>query len=319
MEENQSTSSSNSVGVLEYFEKGNKPWFVSPIEIYRVVKHAATSIPKSQEIFEGSINAISVITKYINESTRLNVVVDLNQVYELINKIDSILGEQLVVLDDGLDGLRGKLANSLRQLLNALVSHKNWAEEYLKTNGEKAVNNARTRYEQALDFIQSLVQKAREKYPGFVNPIFVSVEKAQELGNQAASVVTNTTGAIKSYVNQTQEDVKSQIAKTQEGIHATLFGALQLLLKEAQPYVRKTYLIGTPYISKVLGVSEPYIERAKPYVDPLLELATNVGERLKENTTIGPYVNSAISFAKSAIENTEQYVSPQEETAEQKE
>jgi hypothetical protein len=30
-------------------------------------------------------------------------------------------------------------------------------------------------------------------------------------------------------------------------------------------------------------------------------------------------VNSAISFAKSAIENTEQYVSPQEETAEQKE
>lgn len=64
---------------LETVEKGEKPWYLSSTDIYTFVKKTASSIPHSRPIVEKSIKSISDATKYINESTHLNVAIDADQ------------------------------------------------------------------------------------------------------------------------------------------------------------------------------------------------------------------------------------------------
>lgn len=65
--------------MLDVVGQGEKAWYLSPTEIYKFVKKTATSIPHSQPIVEQSINSIADLTKYINDTTRLNVAFDADQ------------------------------------------------------------------------------------------------------------------------------------------------------------------------------------------------------------------------------------------------
>lgn len=296
--------------IVEFLDHSQKPWFLSTTEVYKLVKNAASAVPLSQTVLEQSLTALAFITKYINESTRLNIVIDVEQSHDLITKIDSILSEQLVVLDDGLDGLRGKLSSSLRQLLVALVNHKKWAEDYAEDTKDSAVAHAKTRYERAMAFVQSLVEAARERFPATVDFVESTVANVQ---SAAQSYATGAQEKVNQLIESTAAEGKARIAEVRHKVDATVFGTVQYFLSIAQPYVHKAVKTGTPYVNKAIEVSQPYVQRAQPYVDNLVVKATEVTESLKENKLVGPYVDTAYSLAHTALDETKHYITPPEE------
>jgi len=284
--------------ILETLGKGEKAWYTTPTEIYKYVKNMASNIPKGQQFVEKSISSISDATKYINESTRLNVAVDQEQTYQLINKLDELVSEQMIRLDDGLDDARGRFATSLRSLMNALVAQKNRAEEYAKNTRSSAANAVKTRYEQVQAMLQSLLVKVREIYPEGYDQVAAiahsSIEKAVELQNSAQGYVKATTNKVHGYA------------------HSTIFGTVQYLLKTAHPYVHMAVVTGQPYYYKALDASGPYIVSAKPYVDPLIERAEHVKDSLHDSKLLGPYIDTAFSYAEVVINETKNYAIPPE-------
>lgn len=289
--------------VIDYLEKGERPWFLSTVEIYGLAKKTVDLIPYSQTLFDKSLIALSLVTKYINESTKSNLVLDADQCHELIEKLDSILSESLVILDDGLDGLRAKLSSHLRQLLVAVVNHKKWAESKADKTKAAAVETVRTRYELALQFVTSLVEKVKEKFPA-----------AAEFIQKTTDTVQKTTTAAKDYAAGVNESVKSFANDVKGKIDTQTFSSLIYLLQVAQPYVHKLVNTSAPLVSRTLTVSQPYINQAKPHVEKIVSKAVDVTNTLKENKLVGAYVDSALGYAQVAIDETKNYVIPPEQS-----
>jgi len=289
--------------VIEYLEHGERPWFLSTVEIYILVKKTVESLPYSQLLFDKSMAGIARLTKYINDNTTSNLIVlDANQSHELIEKLDSILSENLVILDDGLDGLRAKLSSSLRQLLVAIVNHKQWTESKAKKIKHATVETVYTRYELAMQFVHSLVETVRARFPLVVETAEKSAENLQKARNIAEKYVVDVNDSVKSFVDKTKSNVEHQT-----------FGSLIYLLRVAQPYVHRIVNTSAPLVNKTLSVSMPYLEQAKPHVNKIVSKAVDVTNTLKESKLVGTYVDTALSYAHVAIDETKSYVLPPEQ------
>lgn len=303
--------------VIEYLEHGDRPWFLSSLEVYTLVKKTVEAIPYSQLLFDSSLASIAQLTKYINYNTKSNLIVlEVSQSHELIEKLDSILSEQLVILDDGLDGLRAKLSSNLRQLLVAIVNHKKWAESKAEATKDATVKTIRTRFEYAMYFVHRLVDKARERFPVTIDHIEKSVEHVQAIGHVAHQYAID----VNDTVMQISDKAKSNTLKIFSKIDDQAVGSLIYLLRLAQPYVHKLVNTSAPLVSKTLSASDPYIQRAKPHVEKIVSKAVDVTNSLKENKFVGVYVDSALNYAQVAIDETKSYVIPpeqQQETAAQ--
>lgn len=268
--------------LLATIEKGQKPWFLTSSEIYKLVKSAIYYIPKSELILDQTINVIAKVTKYINDNTHINVVLNAEDSYNLINKLDEILAQQLVVLDDGFDSLRAKLSSSLRMLISALVKHKDWAENYAKDHGNQAKEALQTRYERALGVFQHILTKVQERFPH---------------------------GSA--FVNDTYEKVVSKVEESRSAVRERVEGYAAAVLGKAQPYVHRVVEYGAPYVQTAVYVSSPIVKTASPYViDPVLNRAVSVENQLKENKYIGHYVEKVLGLSYSFLGELKAYAIP---------
>ncbi|KAJ1434706.1 hypothetical protein B484DRAFT_282819 [Ochromonadaceae sp. CCMP2298] len=279
---------------LATLETAQKPWFLSSMLVYGWVKATAASIPHSQVLFDQSILGITALTSYIKDKTKANVLVfDLEKASELICKLDGVLSDQFIRLDDGFDSLRGKLGMALRQLISSLVEHKQivlkyLAEKALQLNqaGEEASTAVKTRYEKAQEVFTALLAATMDKY----QPYYATLEAKK--------------AELTQYADQT---VKSNAAH----YYSALFTHATYLLKTAQPYVHDAVARSSPYISTAVEVSQPYVVQAKPYLEPLLLKAQNVKSHLQEHSLVGPYVTRAeqlvLEIGTSAFEEAKIY------------
>jgi hypothetical protein len=287
---------------LVKMETAEKPWFLCSTMIYGWVKATAASIPHSQMAFDQSIRGITALTTYIKEKTNANVLVlDLDKASELISKLDGVLSDLFIRLDDGFDTLRGKLGLALRQLISSLVKHKQIALDFLAKKvaqlnqaGEAGIIAAKTRYEQALEVFSSLLCAAKEKY----QPYYATLEAKK----------TELTLFV-------DESLKTKSAE----YYSALFKASTYLLKTAQPYVHDALARSSPYIAQAVEVSQPYVVQAKPYLEPLLLKAQTVKSSLQGHSVVGPYVTRAeqlvLEIGSTAFEEAKIYCCPAEEKA----
>lgn len=311
--------------VEEINENLEKPWYFSTVEIYKLVKTTAASIPQSKEIFEKSLKTISDLTKYINASTNIQVAFDVDKSVELINQLDGTLSDTLIRLDDGLDGLRSNLNRTVHGLLDAVVKHKEWAQSTLSKTKDSALEGFVTRYENSLGVLKSILVQAKERYPKSYELVDTYTTKSYEAVNTLSSELKNRSigylestkdTALDAYsstvgrINDAVQDKKKQILDIHTKIDSDVKGTITNILTQAQPYVHQTYIKAVPYVDYANQVSQPYINNAKPYVDPLLEKAVTLNNSLLESAYFGPYAKSAYELLNKALIETESYVIP---------
>ncbi len=293
--------------VLEGLGKGEKPWFLTSAEIYQTVKNAVLSIPKGKELFDTSLRTVSTITHKINESTKLNVAFELDRSYELINELDSILAENLVVVDDGLDDLRGNLAGNLRNLITALVEHKNWAESYVAETKTATKDKVLTRYEQALNVLKDIASHIESKFPAVCSRVAAVVHATEAIATSIESKATSIKQAAENAYVQSVNTTKDTIKASQSKVESLAFGIVNYGLKTAQPYVHHTVELTVPYVNQVIGVSTPVV---KPYLQPLVGKALHINETMKEHRLVGQYVSKANDLASHLLLETKAYCIP---------
>lgn len=279
-------------GLLLTLEKGQKPWYLTTTEIYKIVKGTVKFIPRSEELFERSLQAIELVAKYVNESTRVKIAFDPEQTYDLIHRLDDVLTEQLVSVDDGFDSLRSKFCSSLRSLITALKHHKDWAEHYAKTQQENAKQAVAVRYEHAILFVKLLLQYAEQRFP------------------KASKLVVDSVDRVKATVNQSKEIYHGKVP---DSIHE--YAAK--ILADAQPYVHQTVKFVRPTMERAIDISQPYLERSKPYIDPIAQKAEGIETSLKENAYVGSYVTKAIDTSYELFNQILLYAIPPTEPSEE--
>ncbi len=268
-EEEEGKVTNTSESFLTILEKGHKPWYLSTSEIYKLVKGATKFIPRSGELFEQSLQAIALLTKYVNESTRINIVFDVDQTKELINKLDDLLSEQLVIVDDGFDSVRAKFNTNLKLLITALLQHSEWAQNFAKQQKDNATQVVSSQFEHALLILALLKNTAETKFP------------------KVAKLASETIERVKSTVESGKQLYHGEVP---EYIRAY---TLQFLTT-AQPYVHKAVNYSIPVVQKAVDVSHPYYDKASPYVTPVIEKAQAIESSLRENSQYGPYVARAV-------------------------
>lgn len=297
--------------VLEELGNGDKPWFLSSAEIYKTTKDVVTSIPKGKDLFDQSLRTLSSVTKKINESTKLNVAFEIEQSYELINQLDAILAENLVIVDDGLDDLRGKFAGKLRNLITAVVEHKDWAESYAIETKQSAKDKVLTRYEQALNLLKSIAGYVESKFPVAYAQASTLVYSACLQVEQVSASISNGTTAVKDVAHSTYrtsvDKTKDSIKSAQHKVDSMAMTLVHFGLRVAQPYVHHAMELTVPYVNQAICVSTPVV---KPYVEPVVLKAKNVNESLKENHFIGQYVSRANDLANQLLHETKAYCIP---------
>jgi hypothetical protein len=268
--------------LLRTIEKGEKPWFLTSAEVYRMVKSAVSMIGFSEVLVHRLLNGLTVLTKFINDNTRVQIVLDADQSYELINSLDVLLTEQMIGMDDGFDELRRKLCSTIRVLMVALVHHKEWTENYLLETKGTAVTAVQTRYETVLSFLKLLVAKAEER-------IFPKM------------LMTSSSSSPSS------EETSSSNVRL--GFGWNLYGAyLQTLLLTAQPYVHSAVTYSLPYVEKAKEISHPYYDKAiAPYVVPVV---TKADSRMKGNKFIGKYYSEAKDTSTVILNEVKSYALP---------
>jgi hypothetical protein len=261
--------------LLRTIEKGEKPWFLTSTEVYRMVKSAVSMIGLSEVLVHRLLNGLTVLTKFINDNTRTQIVLDADQSYELINSLDVLLTEQMIGMDDGFDELRRKLCSTIRVLMVALVHHKEWTENYLLETKGTAVTAVQTRYETVLTFLKLLVAKAEERIP-------------------------------KMLLTSSEETSSSNV---RVGFGWNIYGAyLQTLLLTAQPYVHSAVTYSLPYVEKAKEISHPYYDKAiAPYVVPVV---TKADTRMKGNKFIGKYYSEAKDTSTVILNEVKAYALP---------
>lgn len=297
--------------VLEEIGNGDKPWFLSSTEIYKTTKDVVATIPKGKDMFDQSLRTLSTVTKKINESTKLNVAFEIEQSYDLINQLDALLAENLVVVDDGLDDLRGKFAGNLRNLITAVVQHKNWAESYAVETKQAAKDKVITRYEQALNMLKSIAGYVESKFPVAYTQASTLVYSACLQAEQISASISNRTTAIKDVAHNTYtasvDKTKESIKSAQHKVDSLAMTLVYFGLRVAQPYVHHAMELTVPYVNQAICISTPVV---KPYVVPVVQKAMNVNESLKDNHFIGQYVSKANDVANQLLHETKAYCIP---------
>ena len=275
--------------------------------LYAQVKKALSSIPTSKFVFEQSIFAIATVTNLINDKTKANIlVVDLEKANDLIDKLDGILSDQFIRLDDGLDALRAKFMTTVRKLMESLVAHKEVAVEYINTKTAQAnqvkndaVDKMKSRFERFLATLQEMLEVVHKRFP-------VEYEKASALAVSSYQTVEQRTGALLN----TAKVSSTGLLGYGFGLFKPLETKVRFLLKTARPYVHTAVQQGTPYFTKAVDVGmpyvQPYVEKAKPYVDPLVGAA-------QVSTLMGPYVAKVVETATFAFEEAKTYCTGEEE------
>jgi hypothetical protein len=305
-----SVSIADRVGeLIDQLETSNKPWFLQSTEIYKAAKDAATNIPYGSVLFDQSLAAVSLLTKNIQENTNLKVAVDVEDSHDLLVQLDTVLAQQLVVVDDGLDHLRARLAISLRQLMSAIVIRKNWAENYATQATKSTASGVRTRFEYALDVLKSLLSMVNENYSGVVSGVQDVAHRVEVTGRdmllRSKQMATATAGNATKWI----ETGKLQAT----GVYAVAFW----LLHAAQPSIRAGVTKYRPYVAHAIEASQSYGEKAKPYVDPLLNRAKELSQSVLENQLLGPFVAKAYEAGNLLVEETKAYCLPPDHLAPQ--
>jgi hypothetical protein len=278
--------------------------------MYEHVKKVLCALPVSKAAFEQSVDAISKVTKFINDSTAANIpIIELDQVNDLLVKLDVFLSEQLVKLDDGLDHYRAQLSTAIHKLIESLIEQKNIAIRIANEKTDTVVSVVKTRYEQALEVLASVLKVVREKYPQ-------AYEQFSSTAVGAYNSFVHKSSEVVTFVSNSNEAVKTaskEFFDTVKGSNSTIYTVSFYLLKLAQPYVHQVIQKSTPYVTNAVEVSTPYVTHAKPYFDPLMERAQGVNAALMDNKLVGPYISSAIEAASLALDETKAYCIPVEQ------
>lgn len=275
-----------------------KPWFLTTTAVYDVVKKTISSIPQSKTVFEKSVDTIVMLTDYINDKTGSHIVIiDHERANELIAKLDGLFGDLLINVDDGFDNLRGKLATSVRGLIESLIQQKKLAVakgSELMAQAEKArdvtTQTLLTRYEQSSLVLRDWIEKAKARCPAQVTEYLEKAYQSYEQRTQEFLMQAQATS------NHWYDHADSRFAST-----ATY------LLKTAQPYVHEAVQRGQPYLQNAVEVSQPYVAQAKPYFEPVLDRAQVMKQRFEENKMVGPYVVSAFVTANKTLDQVKDY------------
>ena len=278
--------------------------------MYEHIKKVLCALPISKAAFEQSVDAISKVTKFINDSTAANIpIIELDQVNDLLVKLDVFLSEQLVKLDDGLDHYRAQLSTAIHKLIESLIEQKNIAIRIANEKTDTVVSVVKTRYEQALEVLASVLKVVRDKYPQ-------AYEQFSSTAVDAYNSVVHKSSEVVAFVSNSNEAVKTaskEFFDSVKGSNSTIYTVSFYLLKLAQPYVHQVVQQSTPYVTNAVKVSTPYVTHAKPYFDPLLERAHGVNAALMDNKVVGPYISSAIEAASLALDETKAYCIPVEQ------
>ncbi len=327
---------------LEAPAESTKPWYLSSVLIYSLVKNAVASIPHSTVIFEKTQQALCSATSYINKSTSLNVVLEVEECNAMITKLDGTLAGLLVRVDDGFDSLREKLGESISLLIAAITSHKAWAEGFAakklsEVNETSTVVTAgiQSRYEQTMELIRAALALARANFPvlveNFVAAKAMAASFAADTKSRAEAGVESAKVAAAEYkekvttaVNDTKvraeaslqagvEDVQARASTLEANVRT----AAARLLEAVQPYVHYGVSRSSSYVDRAVEISQPYVAAAKPYYDPVVARATELNSSLTENKTVGPYVTQVEEAAASLLDSAKTYCTPAPTPAEE--
>jgi len=283
---------------------------INSSSMYEHIKKLLCALPVSKAAFEHSIDAISKVTKFINDSTAAKIpLIELDQVNELLIKLDVLLSDQLVKLDDGMDHYRAQFSAAIHRLIESLIEQKNVAISIANEKTDVVLSLVKTRYEQALEVFASLLKTVRDKYPQ-------TFEQFSSTAVGAYNSVVRKSSEVATFVSTSNEVVKAaskEFFDSVKGSNSTMYTATFYLLKLAQPYVHQVVQKSTPYIANAVEVSSPYVVHAKPYLDPLLERAHGINGALLDNKLVGPYISSAIEKASFALDETKAYCIPPEQ------
>ncbi len=280
-----------------------KPWYLSTKHIYALIKNAVASIPYSQTIFDKTVLAICTTTSYINKSTKLNVVVDMEDCHSIVRTLDETLSGLTMRADDGFDSLRDKLSASLTELSAALQTHRAWAEDFAARTTEDAgeasiaaMSKMRSAYESTVNIVKVALAVGKESV----------IAHAADAKILAEDRYKNTVSAVQFKV----ADVHSKVSDARDQTESALRATIESVLNIAQPYVHAGVSLSTPYVTRAVEMTQPYVEKAAPYVEPIVARATAVNASLLDSERFGSLVSQAEEAAQQAIEGTVAYCTP---------
>eukprot|EP01038_Epipyxis_sp_PR26KG_P010989 gene10989-14763_t len=285
--------------ILVKIGDGDKPWYLTSADLYISLKAILSNIPKASDILERTLIAVYYFTSFINQNTHYNVVLEVDKAHELIDQLDSILSNLLATADDEVDDLRNRFSSSIRMLISALISHKEWVQSLLIYNTRAAQTNSMilfsrtiTRAEQIRVVLKEVLLVVQTKYPQTCEVISTLAISATE------GVQTQSSNVVK-FVENKVYDSKKIFSSAEEN----LLENVKYWLNVAQPYVRSIVTKTQPLVNHALEFSDPYINKAKPFVDPVISQTL----QLQENKTVGSYLTMVIDNAKYVISEASTY------------
>ena len=297
--------SESGVASFIYKEGEDRPWYFSTLAVYDSVKSAVSALPVSPSLFNKIVETLSTLTQFLKEKTGANVVVvNEENATELIGKLDGFMHDQLIVVDDGCDHLRSKLAFVLQGLIDGLVAQKNLSMKKLADLADRsevfkqdAVTAAKDKYEYVLNLLKSAVSAVKARYPETYEKVSaVATNAYQRVEDKTTSMLNSAKSTTNTLVDLSKTSVNEKITETSAYI-----------LKTAQPYVHSAVQRSTPYVVTAVEVSQPYVVQAKPYYEPIIQRAQEVRQALEGSELVGPYVVRACDTANWTMEGVKVY------------
>jgi hypothetical protein len=273
-------------------DEGKRERYFSAQTVYDSAKNAVLAIPISSVVFDHAVSALNFVTKAINDCTNADmVVVDRENAHQLTEKLDGLISDHLIAVDDGLDICRVKLATSLRYLMDSIRSQVRLLQE------GKVPNVAARGIGSTWGFVTGLLQGAASQLQNSCP------ETYGKLNTIAVNVCTNlevrTLGLVNN-MKERSEALAGSSRATIEHVYERITSTSAYVLKAAHPYVHSAVQHGTPLI-------HPYVEHVKPFLDPLVHRAHAVKQTLEDNRLVGPYVVSACENAARAMQEVQVY------------
>eukprot|EP01034_Spumella_vulgaris_P028836 gene28836-35771_t len=190
-----------------------------------------------------------------------------------------------VKANDGFDSLREKLRVSLDELGAAIISHKEWAEEYAKLKATdlketSAANLAvlKEHYETTLASINVALTAAEDRVK--VN-LTTAGENAQKLKEDWSKTVVDKAAELREAATvlaaQTQEKVTVLATETKEKVAVAYTAGVDSATTTAEGVkvtVTEAYTAAvdasTPYVAHVMEVTQSGVDEAKSFFDAIL-------------------------------------------------